>query len=152
MRIQREVFFRPDPVTRQRITVPADLYNRCRLLLGRSETDCAFVPVRSMQYLAVISRSEIIFVDSLGYAVRDGEGGRIILIAWQTAETTARDSLNAPVLLDVVHYREGLKDIQRRLQGEFFKAACQLLDRQRGTQVDEQTMKIVPLAKPARQE
>ena len=49
-----ETFFLPDAVGRQAWTLPADIYNLSRTLLGRSEFNCTFVPIRSMQYLAII--------------------------------------------------------------------------------------------------
>ncbi len=63
-RYTRETFFRPDEVERQAWSITADVYNRCQLLLSRSETGCVFVPIRNMQYVAVIDAEEIIFVDS----------------------------------------------------------------------------------------
>ena len=72
MRIDTEVFFRPEEIEREASSIRADLFSRCRRALARSITDCAFVPVRSMQLLAVITRDEVVFVDNLNYAVLEG--------------------------------------------------------------------------------
>ena len=81
-RYTRETFFRPDAMEQQDWSITADVYNRCQLLLSRSETGCVFVPIRNMQYVGAIDSEEIIFVDSQGgYAHRDGQGGRPIVLA-----------------------------------------------------------------------
>lgn len=74
--IVTETFFLPDEVDRRDWSVTADIYNLCHSLLSRSTTEHLFVPIRSMQFLAVMDRNEIIFVDSQSYAVSDNEGGR----------------------------------------------------------------------------
>ena len=81
-----------------------------------------------MQFQAVIDQEEIIFVDSQGYMVHRGVGGRVILLAWRLPRASALESLAEPVPCSVVHYREGLADVQRRLLGEFTKA-LELLER-----------------------
>ena len=79
MNITTETFFRPEEVAREQVNLPAPLFNRCVLILNRSTTKNVFVPVRTMQYQAVIDTDEIIFVDNQGYAVQDGKGGRLII-------------------------------------------------------------------------
>lgn len=130
MHYRTETFFRPDEQKRERAAIRADVFNRCRLLLARSANDCAFVPIRAMQLLAVIAQDEVIFVDSQAYAYRGDEGGRLILLAWQTIAPHPRDSLTAPVPIDVVHYQPDQRETQRRLIGELPKAADLLLARQ----------------------
>ncbi|MEL0585249.1 MAG: hypothetical protein AAES65_10280 [Candidatus Thiodiazotropha sp. (ex. Lucinoma kazani)] len=79
-----ETFFRPKADKRECLNIPAPLFNRCRLLVKRCLSEHVFVPIRSMQYQAVIDRDEVIFVDNQGgYAVQDGEGGRVIVLAWK---------------------------------------------------------------------
>jgi hypothetical protein len=149
MHYQPQTFFRPDEIKRERSAIRADVFNRCRLLLQRSPRDCAFVPIRAMQFLGVVTNDEVIFVDSEAYAVRDGEGGRLILLAWQTAGAPRRDSLTAPVSIDVVHYQPGQEDTQRRLVGELAKAADLLLARQQTGQ-PAAGIKVVPMGRAAR--
>ena len=60
MSTSTETFFRPAETGRMRVTIPAALHNQCRRLLARCPTQCVFVPIRSMQCLAVIDREEII--------------------------------------------------------------------------------------------
>jgi len=86
VRVVSETFSRPDEITRERSTNLAASFNRCRLLLARSEYDHAFVPIRSAQVLAVVDPDEIICVDNQVYAVRDGQGGRLIAVAWKISQ------------------------------------------------------------------
>ena len=122
MNITTETFFRPEEVAREHINLPAPLLNRCVLLMNHSTTGNVFVPVRTMQYQAVIDTDEIIFVDNQGYAVQNGKGGRLIIVAWQFPTRHSRDSLCEPVPIDVVYYIREDHDIHRRLIGEFPKA------------------------------
>lgn len=138
-----EVFFRPDELERNQISIPAALHNRCRLFLTRCEYEHVFVPIRSMQYLAIIDEEEIIFVDSQAYAVRGDEGGRMILLAWKFRPDLRPDSINDPVPLDLVSYHADSGDIQKRLIGEFGKALDVLEERHKETGCDPRAKKVV---------
>jgi len=122
-----ETFFLPVEVERKSWSVPAGIYNLYRSLLGRSETGHVFVPIRSMQYLAVMDKNEIIFVDSQSYAVSKDEGGRLILVAWQFPRLHDRAALTEPMPCDVVFYERRNNDIQLRLIAEF-RQALELMD------------------------
>lgn len=140
----RETFFRPAEVSRLASSLPAPLYNGLHLLLARSPGECLFLPLRALQYQAVLSREEVIFVDSQGgYAQQDGQGGRLIRIAWQPEPAHRRVSLSDPVPCDLVFYARGLKELQWRLMSEIRPAVAQLLERQRPFPRTEGT--IIPL-------
>ena len=117
-----EIFFRRKETGREQVSLPAPLYNRCLLLLNHSTTAHVFVPVRSMQFQAVIDRDEIIFVDNHAYAVENGHGGRLIVLAWKIAIQDTRDSLTEPVPIEVIYYGPERHDTHRRLMTEFPKA------------------------------
>ena len=123
-----ETFFLPEEVEREKWMVPADIYNLYHSLQARSETGNVFVPVRSMQFMAVLDRNEIIFVDSLSYAVSNDVGGRIVLLAWQFNQSHHRDALMDPVPCDIVFYKEKNSELQLRLISEF-RQAMQLLNK-----------------------
>jgi hypothetical protein len=125
-----EVFFRPEPIRQEAATIPAVLYNRCRLMLSRCPRPHVFVPIRSMQYLAVIDAEEVIFVDSQAYAVRDGEGGRMILLSWRFHPARKRESLSEPVSIELLYHHAKAEEVQRRIQGELAKALQELESRQ----------------------
>lgn len=116
-----ETFFRREETAREQVSLPAPLFNRCLLLLNHSKTANVFVPIRTMQFQAVIDKDEIFFVDSLGYAVEKGHGGRLIVLAWEVALHGPRDSLIDPVPIYVVYYGPERHETHRRLMSEFPK-------------------------------
>lgn len=122
----RETFFRPDTeYARELSTLPAPIHNALRQQLNHSGGSSVFVPIRSMQYLAVVDVEEVIFVDALGgYAYHGGEGGRLIRLAWRPL--VGRDSLCDPVSCEMVYYFNDLKAVQRRLLSEIGPALDQL--------------------------
>ena len=145
--VTTEVFFLPDEVRRETVSIPAALFNRCRLLLSRCQYEHIFVPIRSMQYLAVIDAEGVIFVDSQAYAVRGGEGGRMILLAWQFKPELRPDSLTAPVPIDVVYYHPDAVQVQKRLMGEFVKSLASLDARYRDNGCEARAKKVLPFGK-----
>jgi len=139
-----ETFFLPDEVGRADWTLPADIYNLSHTLFARGGENCVFVPIRSMQYLAVITRDEIVFVDSQAYACRNNEGGRLIMLVWKIT-TPGRSSLGDPVPCQVIHYHKQSAQIQLRLISAF-KEALELLDRRyRNRTVPTGGARIIPL-------
>ena len=146
MKVITETFFRPAEIARERVKLPAPLFNRCQLLLHRSSTNNAFIPIRSMQYQAVIDHSEVIFVDNHGYAVSDGHGGRLIMLAWDVSLHARRSSLNEPVPMEIVYYNSEGHDIHRRLMSEFPRAVEICENRLRGDRLQVRTATILPFS------
>ena len=98
-----------------------------------------------MQYLAIIEADTFWFVDSLAYAVRNNEGGRLIAVSWHPV-LSARDraNLNQHMTCRVIFYGEDRSDIQTRLQRELF-TALQLLDqRYREKNIPQNGAQILP--------
>lgn len=120
--IVTETFYRPPELAREARTMAAETYNLAHLLLSRAATGSVFVPIRSMQFLAVIDREEMIFVDR--------EGGRVIEIAWRRIDPGARAALTDPVPYEAVYYTLAAATTMKRLQGEFQKALREFQDRQ----------------------
>jgi hypothetical protein len=145
----RETFFRPDEaVAHEHTRIPAALYNGLQLLLRRSTGSAVFIPIRSMQYQAVVDREEVVFIDSHGgYAYQDGEGGRLIRIAWRPA--VGRDSLSAPVPCEIVYYFRDLRETQTRLLGDIQPIITQMLERRRIADGPLSAPRILPLRRPA---
>jgi len=142
----RETFFRPPEHTRERSTVPAAVYNDLQLLLKRSGRESLFIPIRSMQFQAVVESGEVVFVDSQGgYAHRNGIGGRLIRIAWRPLPAAERESLNGPVACEIVSYSAGFKETQRRLMSEFPPVLRRFLQRQREQDLQAKTPRVLPL-------
>lgn len=91
-------------------------------MLSRCQYEHIFVPVRSMRMQAVLDKEEVIFVDNQAYAVRDGEGGRSIMLAWKFRHDKGRDDLSEPAPIELVYHHGSARDLHNRLIGEFGKA------------------------------
>lgn len=143
--ITTETFFLPKEIERKQWSVPAELYNLYRSLLKRCTTGHVFVPIRGLQFMAILDNSEIVFVDSQSYAYSKDEGGRLILIAWTFASTQYRDALTQPMPCEVVFYEQKNPELQLRLIAEF-KKSMELLDtRYRDMQLPAKGARILTL-------
>ena len=140
-----ETFFLPDEIDRETSRLPANIYNTAHNLLGRSETDCVFVPVRTLQMFGVITAHEIVFVDTLTYTHRGDEGGRVIQLAWQFNHGHDRDALDEPVAFDIVYYLEQGRTAQQRLVREFRDALEQMDKRYREEALPKEGARVVRL-------
>lgn len=106
--------YRDTPIHREDSRLPAATYNLAHSLLSRSPHGAVFVPIRSMQYLAILDADEFVFVDS---QFRDQ-----VEIAWQQFRPQARQGLDDPVPYEaLVYHPDGRKNLGRLL-GEFHKA------------------------------
>jgi len=123
--IVEETFYRPDELAREARSLPSSTYNLAHLLVARfvarSSNGCVFVPIRSMQVLAVLDAEEFIFVDR--------ERGHLIDIAWQHFRPQERAALDKPVAYTAVYYTAGGSKNMLRLQSEFQKSLVQLVRR-----------------------
>ena len=126
VKLVTETFFLPPEFDQQAWSVPSQIYNRYRSLLSKSVSGHVFVPIRSMQFLAVMDKDEIVFVDSLSYAVSGNEGGRLIVIAWKFDGKHDRAALTDPVPCKIVYYNRKAQDMQLRLVQDFRIALEQL--------------------------
>ncbi|SEA11481.1 MAG: hypothetical protein QJT81_08205 [Candidatus Thiothrix putei] len=110
---QYESFYRGDTFGSEARTLPALHYNAMRLLLDFSGKSCVFVPVRTMQYMAVIDREEVIFVPS-HHKVE-------IEFAWRYFQPQVRESLTDPVPYTFEYYKPEALAAMKRAQSEFFQ-------------------------------
>lgn len=116
-----ERFYREQEIARLPAFLPAATYNLAHTLLARAG-QCLFVPIRSLQYMAVLDAEEFIFVDSQNKAW--------VELAWQRFRPQARSALDAPVPFEVVHYLPQAADTMKRLPVEFHLALQLLAGRQ----------------------
>ncbi len=110
-------------VWRERRSMPAATYNLARTLQMRSPQGVAFVPIRSLQVLAIVDRHEFVFVDSVERAWA--------LLAWERLRPDARSGLDDAVDFEAVGYGDPAREAMRRLPREFHEALCTLAGRQR---------------------
>jgi hypothetical protein len=117
--IVEETFYRRPETGRESRHLSSDIYNLALRLLHRCGSDALFVPIRNMQYLAVVDREEIIFVDR--------HGGRFIELSWRGFRPAERATLDAPVAFEAVYYTPGAAGTMTRLHAEF-RQALETLD------------------------
>ncbi|SET15455.1 hypothetical protein SAMN05216326_11370 [Nitrosomonas marina] len=113
--------YREDEVNREPRQLPASTYNQAVTLLAQNEGAHLFVPIRSMQYMAIIDAEEIVFID--------GDRRCWIDIAWQNFRRKERAALDQPITYDAVFYRDNLDEVMQRLQSEFPLALRMLKDK-----------------------
>ncbi|MHB1238094.1 MAG: hypothetical protein ACYCY7_11105 [Gallionella sp.] len=113
--------YRDTELQREPRQLPAKIYNTAHLLLEHSREGVVFVPIRTMQYLAVIDREEIIFLS--------GEHKNRVEIAWQNFHPQRRETLTGPVPYDAVYYKPNTNETMRRLHAEFLPALQALSDK-----------------------
>ena len=109
-----ERFYREQEIARLPAFLPAATYNLAHTLLARAGK-CLFVPIRSLQYMAVLDAEEFIFVDSQNKAW--------VELAWQHFRPQARSALDERVPFEVVHYAPQAAETMKRLPGEFHQGA-----------------------------
>lgn len=131
-----ESFERGEVLERETLALPAATYNLTRILLAASNTGCVFVPIRSMQFLAVVDQEEIIFVDS---AFK-----RWVAVAWTYFKPQARTALDEPVAYAAMFYIPNGRETQRRLQMDFHAALVLLSERRQPTEEAH----VLPLTRP----
>ena len=102
--------------------LPAEYYRKIVLLLSRGCEKSLFVPIRTMQYLAIVDCEEIVFID--------GQGPRTIELAWSGFRSGERRDLRTPVDYTCIYYEEKGRTAMARLQSEFLKALEALEERQ----------------------
>jgi len=132
----KEFFYRTRELKREKRALAATVYNRSRILLYRSGEKALFVPIRSMQYLAVVDQEEIVFLDG---AVSRSD----IVLAWQNFRASERCALDQPVPYEAVYYTEDSLNAMPRIQSEFPHALQQMDEKERSASISE--AKIVPL-------
>ncbi len=150
MYYQQVTFFRGDAIGSREWMMPAPLYNPARQLLMHSKTGSVIIPMRSMQFLAVIDHEEFAFVDSQGgYLIQDDEGGRPVVLSWRPASAAQRESLQEPVPTTVLYFTPGAKDLQNRLVSAFLPALTEYAERQRGAEMPQEGARILQWRSPA---
>ena len=148
MRHESEIFFRPPEHTRTEKSISSRMYRQIRSLLQPLGDDFRIVPMRDMQFLAIVSKKEVLFVDSNGpYSRQRENSGRCICVAW---EFHPGDLDSTPVPYDLVEFEPGCLDSQhpdfeRRLFAEFSRSLEQQLSRQQPARYQTHPATVIPL-------
>ncbi len=124
----------PDEFSTQQTRIHANTYNLAHVLFNRSESDHLIIPIRTLQYLAIIESDAFWFVDSMAYATRGDKGGRLIRISWHPLlHANEREGLTQHMDSRTVFYGGDMQEVQKRLCMEFYQAMKRLDQRQRET-------------------
>lgn len=115
--------YRDQAIHREPSKLPADTYNLARTLQARSPSGVAFVPIRSMQVLAILDRDEFVFLDS--------QYKSWAMLAWQGFRPDERETLEDPVSYQLACYEESGLEAMRRLPREFHQALLALAAKDR---------------------
>jgi hypothetical protein len=115
--------YRNPELAREPRSLPAATYNLAHTLLARSPSGCLFIPIRAMQFLAILDADEFVFLD--------GERKCWIDIAWQDFRPQVRTSLDDPVPYQAVYYQPDAAQLMPRLQAEFPRALHELASKGR---------------------
>ena len=115
--------YRDKEIASEPRSLPAATYNLARTLLARSPTGNVFVPIRSMQYLAILDGEEFVFLD--------GNSKCWIDVAWRNFRPQQRTSLGDPVPYEAVYYHAHAAELMPRLQAELPRALAELAAKER---------------------
>lgn len=113
--------YRGEPFATEIRNLPASIYNPAHCLAMRSAPQPQFVPIRSMQYLSILERHEIVFVDS--------RRRNAVVLTWSQFCPHARRSLLDPVPYTASYFEPEAKSLMARLHSEFPKALQILADK-----------------------
>lgn len=95
---QQEDYYRGEILGISNGRLDATSYNDMKLLLQRAEGDRMYLPIRRLQYLAIIDRDEVNFVD---IHLR-----RVVEFSWRNFRPQERDSLNCDVRFEFVWHNQ----------------------------------------------
>jgi hypothetical protein len=110
--------YRDQALHREARKLPADTYNLARTLQARRPNGVVFVPIRSMQVLAILDRDEFIFLDS--------QYKTWAMLAWQCFRSDERTTLDDPVSYELACYEDSGLEAMKRLPREFHLALVAL--------------------------
>ncbi len=126
---------RGEPMQCRQSTLPAALFRRIRHQLNRQQGRCVFIPIRSLQYLAVIDDEEVVFVD--------GMVKHRIEIAWRAFRPQQCAAVGDPVPFEECRYSLQADEVAPRLLREFSEAL--VLFESRHEAAPEGPAAVVPL-------
>jgi hypothetical protein len=106
--------YRDQAIHREIRHLPAQTYNLARSLQARSPSGVVFVPIRSMQVLAILDRDEFVFLDS--------QYKTWAMLAWQRFRPDERETLEDPVGYQLACYEHSGIEAMARLPREFHQA------------------------------
>ncbi len=114
--------YREVACAQESLALPAATYNMAITQLQRSPNACLFVPLRALQYLAILDHEEFVFID--------GERKCWIDIAWRNFHPSRRNALDEPVAYEAVYYRPDAAILMSRILAELPRALRALANKE----------------------
>lgn len=135
----QERFYRGDTLGTEICSLSAETYNNMRRLIARYDGAQVFVPVRSLQYMAVVSEKEVIFVDI--------HIQRVTELSWSRFQSNDRGGLNSPVHYSCAWHNSKAHERMQKISTEFAESIKALLIKMRNKE-ESQTATLLrfPLA------
>lgn len=109
--------YRDDALSSESRTLRAQTYNMGHILLAKNPDGVVFLPIRSMQYLAILDAEEWVFVD--------GEKKHLIEVAWQKFRPQSRKAIDDAVPFEAMFYTEEGPGLMSRLESAVHEALLQ---------------------------
>lgn len=109
--------YRDEAVSSVSRTLRAQTYNMGHTLLAKNPDGVVFLPIRSMQFLAILDAEEWVFVD--------GEKKHLIEVAWQKFRPQSRSAIDEAVPFEAMFYTEEGPVLMSRLESAVHEALLQ---------------------------
>lgn len=113
--------YRDEAVSSASRTLRAQTYNMGHTLLAKNPDGVVFLPIRSMQFLAILDAEEWVFVD--------GEKKHLIEVAWQKFRPQSRSAIDEAVPFEAMFYTEEGPVLMSRLESAVHEALLQEVNR-----------------------
>jgi len=125
--------YRDEALTIEPRGLRAETYNLGHVLSVHSRAGVVFLPIRSMQFLAILDAQEWVFVDGLKK--------HFIELAWQNFHPQARSAIDEAVPYEAVFYTEASVPLMPRLESAVHGA---LIDAVKRIRAAKQGAEVLP--------
>lgn len=132
---QQEDYYRGEILGVSTGHLDATSYNDMKLLLQRTEGERMYLPIRRLQYLAIIDRDEVSFVD---IHLR-----RVVEFSWRHFRPQERDSLNCDVRFEFVWHNQRALELASEMQRAFSAALTERAKVNRQTESNARTFGVL---------
>lgn len=113
--------YRDEPLMIKPRGLRAETYNLGHALRTNSQAGVVFLPIRSMQFLAILDAKEWVFVDGLKK--------HVIELAWQKFHPQARSAIDDAVPYEAVFYTKASVPLMPRLESAIHDALVDAVKR-----------------------
>ncbi|MDO6461059.1 hypothetical protein Q4485_10155 [Granulosicoccaceae sp. 1_MG-2023] len=132
---QQEDYYRGEILGISGGCLDATSYNDMKYLLQRSEGERLYLPIRRLQYLAIVERDEVSFVD---IHLR-----RVVEFSWRDFRPQERDSLSCDVGYEFVWHNQRALELEAEVQRAFAAALSERIKATRKTERDARDLGVL---------